>query len=94
MLNIALRKPLYELPFSSLYDEEVKNLLAAGRCISTTEAMWDITRVIPVCAVTGEAAGAAATLAYDMTKAEVSKIQEYLKSAGVIMHAEDLEAKE
>ena len=40
--------PVYELPFRTLYCPEIKNLLSAGRCISVTDAMWDITRVIPV----------------------------------------------
>ena len=48
----------YELPVGTLYGERVKNLTVAGRCISVDgDDMWDITRVIPVCAVTGEAAG-------------------------------------
>lgn len=50
------RGPVYKLPFSTLYGKDVKNLICAGRCISVTDAMWDITRVIPVCAVSGEAA--------------------------------------
>jgi hypothetical protein len=63
--------PVYELPLSTLYGDEVENLLTAGRCISVTDAMWDITRVIPVCAVTGEAAGAAAAISGNMKNADI-----------------------
>lgn len=56
------RGPVYKLPFGTLYGREVKNLICAGRNISVTDAMWDITRVIPVCAVSGEAAGRAAAM--------------------------------
>ena len=52
----------YEIPYRCLYSEKTANLWAAGRCISTDDGMWDISRVIPPCAVTGEAAGTAAAL--------------------------------
>jgi hypothetical protein len=50
------RGPVFEIPFGTLFAKEVKNLLFAGRCTSVTDAMWDVMRVIPCCAVTGEAA--------------------------------------
>lgn len=53
----------YEIPYRCLYSEKTANLWAAGRCISADDGMWDITRVIPPCAVTGEAAGTAAAIA-------------------------------
>ena len=56
------RGPVYEIPFRTLYGGDVKNLLTAGRNISVTDGMWDITRVIPPSAVTGQAAGTAAAL--------------------------------
>lgn len=59
------RGPVYQLPFSTLYGKKVKNLICAGRNISVSDAMWDITRVIPVCAVSGEAAGRAAAMTDD-----------------------------
>ena len=78
--------PVYELPFSTLYGNEVKNLLAAGRCISVTDAMWDVTRVIPVCAVTGEAAGAAAAMCSDIAELDIRKLQTHLEKCGVKLH--------
>ena len=79
------KKDVYELPLSTLYCNEIKNLLTAGRCISVTESMWDITRVIPVCAVTGEAAGAAAMLSNDMSAIDITALRDYLKGAEVLL---------
>ena len=70
-----------------------RNLLAAGRDISVTDRMWDITRVIPPCAVTGEAAGAAAALFDDFSSpdtAMVHKIQDSLRTGGVRLHTDEL----
>lgn len=78
--------PVYELPFSSLYGNEVKNLAVAGRCISVTDEMWDVTRVIPVCAVSGEAAGAAAAMCSDFANIDIGKLQEHLTKNGVKLH--------
>lgn len=52
----------YELPYRCLTTSTISNIWAAGRCISADDGMWDISRVIPPCAVTGEAAGTAAAL--------------------------------
>jgi hypothetical protein len=80
------RGPAYELPFRILHGEDVPNLLAAGRCVSVTDAMWDITRVIPPCAVTGEAAGTAAALTSDFPRLEVKKLQDRLTSRNQKIH--------
>ena len=82
--------PVYELRFSALHGEKVKNLICAGRNISSTDAMWDITRVIPVCAVSGEAAGTAAAIGDDFTKTDCKKLSEILKSNGVVLHEREL----
>ncbi|MBE6695422.1 MAG: FAD-dependent oxidoreductase [Ruminococcaceae bacterium] len=86
--NWRKRGPVYELPLSALYGDEIENLLTAGRCISGTDAMWDITRVIPVCAVTGEAAGAAAAICGNMKNVNIEEIQSYLVSAKVLLRWE------
>lgn len=84
------RGPVYEIPFRTLYCKEIKNLLAAGRDISTTDRMWDITRVIPPCAVTGEAAGTAAALGSDFTTLDVAKLQQKLAENGVRLHTNEI----
>ncbi|MBQ2615051.1 MAG: FAD-dependent oxidoreductase [Clostridia bacterium] len=51
----------YQIPFGSLYNESFPNLLAAGRIISAPQGDgWEVARVIPTCALTGEVAGRAA----------------------------------
>ncbi len=52
----------FELPYTTLYNKCVSNLYAAGRIISSKEDGWELTRVIPVAALSGEAAGTAAAL--------------------------------
>ncbi len=84
------RGPVYELPFRCLYSAAVPNLLAAGRNISVTSGMWDITRVIPVCAVSGEAAGTAAAMADDFPALDVAALQSRLTAQGVRLHCEDI----
>lgn len=88
------RGPAYELPFRTLYCAEVKNLLTAGRDISVTDRMWDITRVIPGCAVTGEAAGTAAALGYDYPELDVSALQRKLSENGVKLHLNEVLEKD
>lgn len=73
---------VYEIPFRCLYTSKIRNLIGAGRCISVDEGMWDISRVIPGCAITGEAAGTAASLGNDFTALSVSKLQNALRSQG------------
>ncbi len=77
------RGPAYELPFSVLTGKKVDNLLCAGRCISVTDEMWDVTRVIPVCAVSGEAAGTAAAMFSDFSNADIARLQSRLTENGV-----------
>ncbi|MBQ6702438.1 MAG: FAD-dependent oxidoreductase [Clostridia bacterium] len=89
--NWRKRGPVYEVPFSTLYSRDVKNLITAGRCTSVTDSMWDIMRVIPCCAVTGQAAGTAAAITDDFTKTDISKLQRILEENGVILHESDLE---
>ena len=82
--------PVYEVPFRSLYSKKVKNLICAGRCTSVTEDMWDLMRVIPCCAVTGEAAGTAAALTEDFASLSIEKLQSALQKNGVVLHVNEL----
>ena len=82
--------PVYELPFRTLYGKKVKNLICAGRCISVTDPMWDIARVIPVCAQTGQAAGTAAAMGTDFAALAVEQLQAQLVQSGVKLHETDL----
>lgn len=84
------RGPVYEVPFRTLYSSKIKNIIVAGRCTSVTDSMWDIMRVIPCCAVTGEAAGIAATLTDDFSSLQIEKLQTILKNKGIFLHEKDL----
>ena len=80
------RGPIFEVPFRTLYNSSVKNLIAAGRCTSVTDELWDVMRVIPCCAVTGQAAGTAAAMTDDFAALDVSALQKKLENNGVILH--------
>ena len=84
------RGPVYEVPFRTLYSSKIKNLICAGRCTSVNETMWDIMRVIPCCAVTGQAAGTAAAMTDDFSNIDISELQLRLQNDGVVLHERDL----
>lgn len=84
------RGPVYEIPFSSLYSSKVPNLITAGRIISTDNDVWNVTRVIPPSAVSGQAAGTAAAMFDDFSKADVKKLQEKLVASGVKLHYDEI----
>ena len=90
--NWKKRGPVYEIPFATLFNARVCNLITAGRCISVTDPMWDISRVIPPCAVTGQAAGTAAAMTDDFASLPVGELQARLRSAGVKLHESELES--
>lgn len=88
--NWKKRGPVWEVPFGTLYHPLVKNLVAAGRCTSVDERLWDVMRVIPCCAVTGQAAGTAAAISDDFSKLNVAYLQEKLKNSGVVLHVNSI----
>ena len=88
--NWKKRGPIYEVPFGTLFSRSVPNLICAGRCVSVGETMWDIMRVIPCCAVTGEAAGLAAALTDDFTTIDLELLQKKLTERGARLHESEL----
>lgn len=62
------------IPYRCLTPKGLKNVIVAGRCISTDEYSFGSLRVMPCCLVTGEAAGLAASLATIQSKNDVHKI--------------------
>lgn len=86
---------VWEIPYRSLLPKDLKGLLAAGRCMASAGDAWDVMRVIPVAAVTGEAAGVAASLSIDVNVApdelDVAALQQELrKGCGFPLHFEDV----
>jgi len=82
--------PVYVIPQRALCGVSNCNLLAAGRCISADRTVWDVTRAIPTCAVTGEAAGTASALAIQQSASDVRRLsvrvlQRQLQSRGVLL---------
>ncbi len=87
----------WEMPYSTLLPETVKGILAAGRCTSAAGDAWEITRVIPTAAVTGEAAGVAAALAVrEKTTPDllaVKEVQSALRARGIKLHLPEVGLK-
>ena len=90
--NWKKRGPIYEVPFRCLFSQRWSNLLTAGRSIDVTDEMWDLSRVIPACCLTGQAAGTAAALAgkEDIRTLVVSELQTKLLHDGVRIHLHQL----
>lgn len=88
--NWKKRGPVWEVPFGTLWNPAVKNLVVAGRCTSVDERLWDVMRVIPCCAVTGEAAGTAAAISDDFSRLDIKALQDILKKNGVALHVSDV----
>ena len=75
------------IPYRCLIPRKLKNVLMAGRFISCTHEVQASVRVMPVCLVTGEAAGLAAGLAAknklkDVRKVNVGELQRRLREEG------------
>lgn len=82
--------PVMEIPYRSLIAPGIANIITAGRTIAAAGDAWEITRVIPPAAMTGEAAGTAAALAVQkncsLEDLPVTDIQHALEQAGVLIH--------
>ncbi len=88
--NWKKRGPVYEVPFRTLWCKEVRNLIVAGRCTSVNETLWDVMRVIPCCAVTGQAAGTAAAMTDDFSTLDIVALQKKLTQSGVVLHEKEI----
>jgi len=79
----------YSIPYRAIKAVKNSNLFAVGRCCCADKSGWDLTRVIPTCAVTGEAAGtAAAMLCATGKQPEISELQNELRKNGVPLRPE------
>ncbi len=69
-----------QLPYRTLYNKDFPNILCPGRIVSAYDDGWEITGVIPVCALAGEAAGYVASISIDdnvsLGCVDVSELQE------------------
>ena len=78
----------YTIPLKSLIPKGAKNLLVAGRCISTTHEAQASIRVMPITCCIGEGAGVAAATALtqgvEINQVNVSRVQETLSANGAL----------
>ena len=82
---------MWEIPYGTLLPQRVTGLLVAGRCISSEGDAWEVTRVIPPAALTGQVAGLAAGLAiqHGTTPDQIaaSTLQTELERLGIPFHS-------
>ena len=82
--------PVLEIPYRSLIDAKVTNVISAGRIIGSTGDAWELTRCIPQAALTGEAAGRAAAQAFKnkqtLQDINVSELQTSIVKNGGYLH--------
>ena len=77
------KRPMWQIPYRSLVPQKTQNLLVAGRCFSFEKNLFQDTRIIGTCLVTGHGAGVAAAVAADSgdstKKVNVGKVQKILR---------------
>ena len=85
--------PIYCIPLRAIRAVRTENLFTAGRCISAVGNGWDMTRVIPPCAVTGEAAGTACAMiaAHPEVPLDVAALQERLRAQKNLLFLNEVE---
>ena len=81
--------PEFQIPYGCLVPAKLENLLAAGRCVSAEFLVADTLRLIPICWVTGQAAGIAAALSVKEAcrprNVNVRKLQDELRKQGAFL---------
>ena len=79
----------YGIPYRSLVPQRLRNVLVAGRCISTDRYVQSSIRVMPGCFITGQAIGVAAALAArhdgEARKVPIAELQRRLKALGAYL---------
>ena len=79
----------YTIPYRCLVPKEMKNVLVAGRCISSTHEAQASYRIMPFCCELGQAAGTAVAVAKegktDLRNVDIKKLQSKLKAEGFMI---------
>lgn len=79
----------YTIPYRSLIPQNVRNMLVAGRCISSDHGAQASYRIMPTVSCIGEAAGTAIGLAVkaqcDVRDVDVKQLQTALKNNGAFI---------
>lgn len=86
---------VYEIPYRTLVSKDIENVIAAGRILSASGDAWEATRVIPPAALTGQAAGLAASMTIrkkcPVSKIPINELQKRLEDSGVLLHYQPTE---
>ncbi len=79
----------YTIPYRCLTPRNTRNLLVAGRCISSTHEAQASYRIMPICCNIGEAAGTAAAMALekggDVRAVDVQRLRDRLTENGMLV---------
>ena len=80
----------YELPYEVLFNKTISNMYVAGRIVSSSGMGWEVTRVIPVCVLSGEVTGLAVSLLKktnkDNNSLDIKLLQDKLVQRGIKLH--------
>ena len=83
---------VWESPYGTLVPCDVQGVLACGRCMAADNDAWEVFRVIPAAAVTGEISGIASALAIKekclVSELNVGKLRDILAAKGFQFHYE------
>jgi len=81
---------VWEVPYGSLLPDAPGRLLVVGRCMAAEGYAWQVTRLIPAAALTGQAAGIAAGVAIraetSPDRLDAADVQQAAESAGFVLH--------
>jgi len=88
--------PVWEVPYGALVPRDVQGVLVAGRCIAAVGDAWEVMRVIPAAALTGQVAGLAAAVCcengFSPEELLYSLLAERLREAAIPTHVNELKA--
>lgn len=90
MNDFERKEYLYELPLRCLTNRNYPNIITAGRSVSSAGYGWDITRVIPIAIITGQAAAVVCANALRDKKpvwnCDIKAVQNELEANQVAVH--------
>ncbi|WP_165962907.1 FAD-dependent oxidoreductase [Occultella glacieicola] len=80
----------YDIPYEALVPKNIKNVLMAGRCLSSTREANGSARVMGTCMATGEAVGVAAAMMVeaglrDVREVDVATLRSRLTADGAVV---------
>ena len=89
--DFRYRNRHYHIPYRCLYNANYPNLLSAGRIVSAIGDGMEVLRVIPCCALTGQAVGVAGSLAVEkgvsVAEIDVNALQNALRTQNVLFES-------